>query len=888
MWKIVRLFLKNFAPVYSGLHKHEIEIDLSNCDKKINIFIGKMGSGKTAIMGHLQPFATYGTLDSRNQDDQILAGEDGIKEIDYIHDNVVYQIQHKYTWNKGSGTHSTKSYIKKNGVELNENGNVRSFKEIIKVEFGIDQSFLVLLRIGSNVSNLLKMKSTERKSFIASLRSDTEVYISLYKKLSEEYRGLNTTLSVLSNKLNLISEDKEVEMKMAEEEYSELVDELGKNIDEHKDSISRLKGGIDSITGGKSKEEIERLLKAANDKITTLEESIADIEKTIATCSSTDINEVTKELVTTSFEVECLQESIMKLQMNIEENRTKRNRLQDVLLLRATDTHMQELQMREADMRDKYEVARRKIAGFTCAYSYKYLTSLPSMLETFQMSLEEISAIDKNIIHTLYRSDGSVVSYANKKIEILRNMVKNVMIDANNEKYAIDYMAEIPMFTIPGCPSKKCPYYSTHPITRRRKRNEVEAKKRIEKLLKKQNDLEMELAKYETYVEIYPKIVMLKKTWATYSHILDELGVLMCADLLKVLTNFQYRTSWYDYNTLINVTERAYLLESFSTIENQYLQIQNELMQIRSEDAGNLESDIDKLDAEHEEFLRTLEKHSRLLTETKEKEKDLNYALVDLQNVESMKETLLQKRNELGLVEKDAKAFSAILERISSMSESMVKLSAALGILNQTYAENSQKLSTIRNQLLDIKSTRATYNDVVDERNTLKLIMEASSSKDGIPLIMVKLFLDECKDIVNDLIADIFEDELEILDFDISEETNEFKIPYSSNGIHIADVESASQGQQAIISLALSFALCRKSMFDYNIPLLDEVDNSIYKTAREKFITILFRQMEALGTEQVFLVTHSDIFQQSGLPVNIIMTTPEVIDVYPNQSVMQL
>ena len=60
MWKIERLYLKNFMFIYSGMNKHEIELDFSQCDKKINVFIGKMGSGKSAILGQLQPFSTYG------------------------------------------------------------------------------------------------------------------------------------------------------------------------------------------------------------------------------------------------------------------------------------------------------------------------------------------------------------------------------------------------------------------------------------------------------------------------------------------------------------------------------------------------------------------------------------------------------------------------------------------------------------------------------------------------------------------------------------------------------------------------------------------------------------------------------------------------------------
>ena len=51
----------------------------------------------------------------------------------------------------------------KDGIELNPNGNVSSFNDIIQLEFGIDQSFLRLVRIGPNVVKFINMKATERK-----------------------------------------------------------------------------------------------------------------------------------------------------------------------------------------------------------------------------------------------------------------------------------------------------------------------------------------------------------------------------------------------------------------------------------------------------------------------------------------------------------------------------------------------------------------------------------------------------------------------------------------------------------------------------------------------------------------------------------------------------
>ena len=145
--------------------------------------------------------------------------------------------------------------------------------------------------------------------------------------------------------------------------------------------------------------------------------------------------------------------------------------------------------------------------------------------------------------------------------------------------------------------------------------------------------------------------------------------------------------------------------------------------------------------------------------------------------------------------------------------------------------------------------------------------------------------MDNCKEIINELIADVFEDDLEILDFNITE--SDFKIPYMVNGQYIDDIEYASQGQTSIISIALSFALVQQSIFDYNIMLLDEVDGPLHFSDREKFIGILFKQMAAIHSDQVFMISHSDgIFE--GNPVNIIMTSDENVEPSNRQVIIKL
>ena len=228
------------------------------------------------------------------------------------------------------------------------------------------------------------------------------------------------------------------------------------------------------------------------------------------------------------------------------------------------------------------------------------------------------------------------------------------------------------------------------------------------------------------------------------------------------------------------------------------------------------------------------------------------------------RDTILQKINEMEKQYQDA-------ERINKMlAEYRIQQKTILASIKD-YQERIDRLNMALN---DITYSQKEFIQVQETQGYLKDIVEATSSNKGIPLVYVKLFLNQCKDTVNDLISDVFGDSIEILDFDISE--TDFKIPYAINGSSVKDISSASQGQRSIISLALSFALVRQAMHDYNIMLLDEMDGPLYSADRDKFISILFKQIQAIRAEQIFLISHNNTFD--GHNVNVIMTTEEHVD----------
>ena len=126
-------------------------------------------------------------------------------------------IEHFYSVNKDS--HSVKSYFKLNGTELNPNGNVTSFKQIVNDILHIDMDYLKLIRLGDNVTNLIKLKATERKNFMSKMLPSVDNYLKYYKKVSGDVRDLNVVMSHLVDKMNKLSiED--------EDKYKNKIDEL--------------------------------------------------------------------------------------------------------------------------------------------------------------------------------------------------------------------------------------------------------------------------------------------------------------------------------------------------------------------------------------------------------------------------------------------------------------------------------------------------------------------------------------------------------------------------------------------------------------------------------------------------------------------------------------
>ena len=222
--KIKKVILKNFSAIENAMNAHELTIDFPETDNKICLIIGPNGSGKTTIMSLLNPFAELGSLDVRNALNLILPNKDGYKELHIQSDDNIYIIKHFYTHHKDAN-HSVKSYITKNDEELNPNGNVRSFKEIIKEELGIEPDYLKLIRLGSNVTSMIDLSETERKTFMSKLLDEIGIYLTYYKKVNTDLRQVKEMISHTVDKIHRLGIDDKKDTK-------DMIDILKQNMED--------------------------------------------------------------------------------------------------------------------------------------------------------------------------------------------------------------------------------------------------------------------------------------------------------------------------------------------------------------------------------------------------------------------------------------------------------------------------------------------------------------------------------------------------------------------------------------------------------------------------------------------------------------------------------
>ena len=207
--KIVSIELKG----YLWLHRNNINIIRITPESQMHLILGTNGSGKSSLLKELSPLPAAPAEFSK----------DGYKLIEISHRNSHYILKSDF-----SGVKNIFSF-RKDTEELNPGGTSASYKELVRIEFGITQEIQNLL---TGFTKFSQMDVSERRYWFTKISEADYTYaIQYFKKLSNNYRNLTGAIKLNQERLvreqeKLIGPEEESLLRKEIEGFSALLSDL--------------------------------------------------------------------------------------------------------------------------------------------------------------------------------------------------------------------------------------------------------------------------------------------------------------------------------------------------------------------------------------------------------------------------------------------------------------------------------------------------------------------------------------------------------------------------------------------------------------------------------------------------------------------------------------
>lgn len=845
--KIEYLELYHFENIFTGLKANKLIIDFSKMTNVVCLLIGRNGRGKTSLLSYMTPFATLGNLDVRDSNKLIIPGKKGYKKIIFKDDESnVYEIEHFYT--PSDDTFTIKSYFKLNGEELNENGNVQSFKRLVADFLDIEMDYLKLIRMGDNVQNLIRAKATERKTFMGKILEDVNIYLKQHKMISQKQRDVKVLLSHITDKISKLDVVSVEAQKERIETIQDQIKVTEKQVESLQKEIVKIQCELEVIHFPEDGDVKIRTLRKKVDRLSTVldiakNKTVPDIEKEIEIATNKK-NKVENAITASSTRLTILVESLDKTLQEVQKLKLEIQKEKDSVDIESLKEYEKELRKKTNDFyRTKFDEVK-----------------LPCTKEEFDAFVVTLKNIQR-ILNRTYEFGRGPIEKVLDALETNRD-VENIIssgIIAAEAKNHPDSMSLLDRLIEKYKDAKVPVECDTCCIFRD-----------LHKELMRIKDTKPSSAPQKYTAEFYRMMEMahtnLKEVFSMISEQkeLIERCPLKIREMFEVKNLFSHiRKGEYIFDEAI-LNEYMLFFTEFSNWENakaELKEVEDKISHIEQDGKLSfLEKQYESKTKEVCSMQEKIEEEKSELAENKERCLSLEK---DMESLCDMKEALLnfeENEGELKSLEEDQEKYYVFQRELSLKKETLRKLEALKDTQIREKFQQETRLSEYKALVKEHDKNSEVYQDY-------EHLKYALSNKSGIPLEYIKIFLRDTRAIANELLDIIYDGDMYLDKFDIN--ADEFRIPYVKEGYQIDDVSKASQGEQSFFNMAISSALRTQAMTNYNIALYDEVDSMFDDTNRQKFIPVLDKQLELNHVRQAILITHNMMFR-TNYPVDII------------------
>ena len=871
-----KLTLINYGGIYNGMHLYDITIDFSKCKNRIIVLRGDNGSGKSTIESSLKPLP--------DSNGSFITGKTAMKEIEYFDEtaNIIYSIKFLHECKPNGDRCNAKGYFKKIIVstgeicELNPNGNITSCRDIIFEEFQLDPNYITLTQLSSGNRGIADMRPADRKKYINSILSNTEVYNDIHKKLSKKsltYKGL---MGSIVSKLGTIGDKAQLEAELINlnnniENLSIINTESIKNKASAEGSIKEI--DIDgSIINTISK--IDSDLISHEKSLKLLQIEIQKCSESLASSKLSDRNRYCT--------VEELTEDLNKLINEKSNLKDKINNLLETRELEASELSVKSAKLQSLNSGIDYTQCKSII--YNCKDRMSIIESKFSDIDINNISQDEFVSI----IETLHNIQEELMNYENSSIiiQVLQDTIPNIDSKINDIKNIISNLSkELVKYTRLfeeeerrkdlikvldnrpyNCDIDSCPFIE----------NAIKAKKEHIQILEDHagvtfdnhievskdslDKLEDELSYLNDYrdasVFIENICKQISNFYKSLPKVLKDLQYTSPKELIDNIYTKSSTVTLFDH--LYNLLDQANDIEEYKVLEKQLLKSEMEIKSLESQS----------------EFIELLEKDiNNIQTQLDKDSENIN---IYNSNINELDYTIEKYKNYIG----NKKQFDTISDKINKIvndinnlktekvrySDSIEKINKYIDVIKQCdylIKDSNDKLKPLleRREMINYQLNLMTQyikelDDYKSMYNKIESLKYYSSPTTGIQLLFASMYMNKIMDNANRLLCNLFNGKFAFLPFIITE--NEFRIPVAvDDGINHEDITTMSSAEIMLLSMIISISLLSQTSTKLNIIVGDELDGPFDGDNRRGFFDILYKLMTLVSATQCVLISHN-------------------------------
>ena len=879
-----------YIGIEDGLGLRELEIPFYKSKNNICLIVGKNGSGKSTLENALSPLPDSSTDYTPGVD----AAKEGTLQLP---DGTQYHFLITAPVDNNGNRKQTKAFMQKNGEELNPNGNITSYKEIVESEFDMDPNFISLTHLSSTDRGLADKRPAERKKYVSAIVDCLETYNGINKSLTKKSSIFKSHINSIASKINSVGDLETSKMNLQALEAR--VIGLEGYIQDTQAEISRCDAEISSKDkDGRIQDtyiEIANAVDAINKDLDILNSSLGGYAGDI----NSDIVDITNKISRTQLSIDEYNSKNGNLIAESEDtSRTIQLRQQRLQAMQSdfdSDNLMAELE-KYTNIVSKQEEILKSCGLYGVEISKEEYIMIFSKMKDYRERAFLIMDCDDNsrLVNAIgYLVSGQDIYQCISDAEIKKDELINQLNDIKDEYHKYEGMMEslgILDKRPDNCSIDSCPFISKALLDASQN-----PKENIERLTN-------EIAIKERAIDATKsEIELLKEMSIIYTAIN---GILKDAqDNASILSKFHESYIFLDKNEFLTRLKNH---NAFNEVEDcdKYIQLADSI------DGYNHNKSV----------LNDLLAQKKIYDSKAEMIEELNHDIQDLYAKLSNAEQTIKDNNDsikasTGLLEKYKKDLEQ-LQNTSHILSTIEMKTAEKDELKKRYLEIKQdiidikkyidrsnrlrnELENARNEIEPLKRDRdqlkfsimraeeytVELEEYQSKYNTVEMLKKFSSPSSGIQTVYMNMYMNKTISLANDLLKLLFGGYLELMPYVINQD--EFRMPVKhGNGMISDDISSCSTAQICMISMVTTIALSLQSSGTFNIFRFDEIDGGLDTENRLYFMDTIKKISSELGIEQMVMISHSIEANTNGLDL-ILLPLPGNHDYdYSNSNVI--